>query len=741
MEDRIELPPAPERIHASLAAFRDELRRRKVAEAIGLVVLVALTSYLVALGLDRVVDVPAAVRAALVLVAVAAAAVVIPRALHRWVLRHRDLRDVAREVEVRDPLLGDRLLGVLELSTDAEEFARSPGLVRAAIVRGESELGERALDHAQPRSRHALFGRLLVVPALATAAVVVLAPEVAGNALLRWALPFADVPRFTFARLEGLRSDWVVPVQEESDVVLRLADESRRRPDVAELRLGRVQLAAEREGDSYRLRVPPLGAERSGLLVVGDVRESVTLVPTERPEVVDATAAVHLPDYLDLGAPVHVDVRGGALAAVEGSRVAFDLELSRDLASARRTLRFEGGEAANATDVAPSGAKLNSDPEPLSSDEGASVAFEWTDVLGLDGHAPFQVRLRALSDEAPIVTASGVAPEVVQLASNVLTFDVIASDDFGVRSVGLEWFEPARQIGDVPRSLGDRLLLSSAPDADHVEALAALRPEEVGLGAGSYLVRAWAMDALPGRERAYSSPVLVRIMTSEDHLAWVSERFEGLLQRAAEVRDHELELLAENEALLALKDAELAAPEAQRRLESQARAERMNRARLQAVVSEGAELLGDAARNDEVDANTLERWAEARETLEEIAESDMESVAELLAKAARAESSSDTPGGQEVSIAGRVLAAGGGAAEAPEGEAPDPEESVMPPTPTILDVESSLVTADEAPTEPAATEEPPTERDPADVNTPAPIGIVATTLGPGGAGAPPGGPP
>ncbi len=86
---------------------------------------------------------------------------VIPTTVSRWVLRHRSAGAIAREVAVRDARTGDRLLGILELATDPEEFRRSPELMRAAIGRGERDLGDKSRAHALPPSRHASLSRWL----------------------------------------------------------------------------------------------------------------------------------------------------------------------------------------------------------------------------------------------------------------------------------------------------------------------------------------------------------------------------------------------------------------------------------------------------------------------------------------------------------------------------------------------------------------------------------------------------
>jgi len=702
------------------------MRRQKLAEAAFVSVLVVLVSFLVVAGLDRIVDTHATARLALLAAAVAFVALVVPRALRRWYWRHRDLRDVAQEISIKDPLVGDRLLGVFELSSDRDEFARSPELVRAAVAQGESQLGGRDLDHALPVSRHRFLARVLVVPAVAVLAFAVVLPAVFGNALERWLLPLGNVERFTFARLDGLEAQWVVPIQEERGVELTLADATRSRPAVATLRFGRRTVEATLEGDAYRFVVPPLASERSALLVVGDIRKTIQLQPRERPEVVAADATVSLPAYLELDASLERDVRGGALSVVDGSEVTFDLRFSRELARIDLVHGIEAPEDGPAlrdpaVALRPDGDRVSTRSAPTTPADGRTATFEWVDTLGLEGHGPFTIGVRPRADEEPAVATSGVDAKLVLLRSTALRFDVLSTDDFGVRTCGLEWFKARSYRLEKRVSLGSKVLRATGPDAQRVEALATFRPADLDLPSGMIELCAWAVDSLPGRERAYSAPIRVRVMTAEEHMEWITSRFDRWVQRAVEVRDRELELLAENRELLALSNAELDEPGTRSRIEGQARAERANRARLSALVGEGAELLNQATRNPEIGSNTLDDWAEANAKLKEIADKRMDSVAKLLLDAAKAEASEPSVPSEPKesgSVAGTSRSSEGGAAPPAE----DSDKPEMPPTPTVVDRESSIAGA-------AGDEEAPTEPPPSSAGAPPPLGLASTTLG------------
>lgn len=780
-ETRLGSPPPPKRLESNLRSYRSRMRWTKLTERFAMALSALVVSFLLVAALDRFVDTSGVVRAALFGASLAVSVLVVPRALNRWFFRHRSLREVAREVTLRNAAVGDRFLGVFELSHDRKEFERSPELVTAAIAQGERDLGDLDLGPLLPPSRHGRALGILAVPAAAAAVFAVTLPAVAGNSFQRWVKPFGDTERYTFARLDGLENAWVMPIQEIGSQSLALASDTERQPSEAVLHLRGGTISAPLLGGRYALELPPLAEDQTALLVVGDMRETIRLEPRERPELVAANAAVVLPSYLGIKEPLDRDVRGGSLTVVEGAELSVSLVATRSLrsATAMATDTLEGGDVSDVQADLPAAAKvavqwagrsITLPSEPAGT--GRKLLVSWVDELGLEGHRPFQLGVRTRVDEAPVVALSGADAETVLLESVPLTFDVLTSDDFGVRRIGLEWRTVGRFGRIASEILGEKVLLAGGAADDTLEAFATFQPQTLGVESGTYEIRGWAEDAMPGRPRALSTPIRVRVMTPSEHMDWVTANLDRWMQRAVEVRDREMELLAENKAIYALPQGELDMPETRARIENQARAERANRARLQGLVSQGQELLAEAARNDEFGSNSLDDWAEANAAMKDIADTRMNSVANRLQEAARAESSAEakaadgspknpatqggppkpsgssgqqpkdsggeksdakmaagepTPGGDSKSkkkdpkIIGEDRGEAGGAATKPkEGEEEENPEDEIPPTPTIQDGESTMGKA-----EPGAPKE--AQKGPAPK---ASLGLVETTLGP-----------
>ena len=115
----------PADLEGRLYAFRGQVWRIKLLEAVAGAVVGVLVGYLVVLVLDRLMETPRGLRLA-IFAGAAAACGVVPVALHRWIWRHRRLEQLARLIARSFPGMGDQLLGIIELSRE-RGAAGSPG--------------------------------------------------------------------------------------------------------------------------------------------------------------------------------------------------------------------------------------------------------------------------------------------------------------------------------------------------------------------------------------------------------------------------------------------------------------------------------------------------------------------------------------------------------------------------------------------------------------------------------------
>lgn len=619
--------PLPPRLHRSLAHFRERLWAIKIAEGALAGLLGLGLSYLLVFALDRLYDTPGVLRVLLLVSGVAMAALGLPLLWHRWVWRQRSFVETARFLKRRYPHLGDELLGIVELAHQHRQD-QSQALIEAAMHQVSERVASRDLSEAIPTRRHSTYLRWTGVIVLFAALVGLLIPEAARNALARWLTPWKAPARYTFAQLEPQPERLVVPYAEPFEFTPHLRPDSAWQPSSARLRLpGNRRLEAALQGERYPFTLPPLKEPGSIHLRVGDASERLLVEPTPRPELVSLEARVRLPDYLRIEEDLSLPVRGSTLALVEGAELEIHATASRELSEASWD-----GQALPVNDRSFATPRF-----PAAS--GGTRRLSWRDVDGLAAKQPLELSLTTVPDAAPELFAHQVDRKRMVLEDELVSFDIQASDDFGLREIGLEWQAVPDRTAKAESATpvrGEKPVSAGAPQTSKVQVRGTFSAHREGLAPGHYLVRAFASDYHPQRERVYSPAFMLHVLTPQEHARWLTEEFGKWFRNARETYEREQQLREENAALRSLSVEELDQPETRRRLQNQASAERANSRRLDALVQAGRALVGEATKNSEFEAERLEKWAEMMRILDDIARDRMPRVADLLQQSSRA---------------------------------------------------------------------------------------------------------
>lgn len=648
------LPPS---LESKLANFRHRVWTVKLAEAFLAACFGLAVSYLVVFSTDRFWETPGSARLAVLIAGASALVVGVPLKGWRWIWRQRRLEDAARLLRRTHPQLGDQLLGIVELSrSELAAAGRSERLVQAAMAQAAEAVADRDFTDAVPNARHRQWAWAAGCALALVAVAFIFAGDAAGNALARWIAPMAAIERFTFATVDPLPDRIVVPYAEASSLSVKLRPGSRWRPAHGSVRLGALPWITAAVADGvYQFALPPQKQDATLRLWVGDVRKSIRLEPRLRPELAGIAIRVRLPAYLGYHTEPRLELRGGAVTVLRGAQVAFEAKAGRALIGAA----LDGKPQTVAGDAVLTGY------ERVSGD--AEHTLTWRDRDGLAPREPLQLKIHAVDDEPPRVLARRDSQEEVVLDSEVVTFDVAASDDFGVKRIGLEWTD-----GKTPVT-GERPTAAGGFEKREVSGRATFCAVRDGVAPQTLEVRAWAEDYLPGRARSHSAVFTLHILSKTDHALWLTAQFGKWLDAARESYEREQQLHQTNKELRALSAAELDRPENRRRVAQQSAAESANAERLDTLNRSGKSLVEQATRNDQFDARRLEAWAKMLKTLKEIAANRMPSVADLLKQSANA------PGGKLAS---------GNSTGTPQksqqsAQAPQPGASATPALPSL----------------------------------------------------------
>ncbi|MEX0937936.1 MAG: hypothetical protein WDZ59_08735 [Pirellulales bacterium] len=676
---RVELPDG---MRTKLESYRRRVWMVKIGEGVLAGLFGLLLSYVFVFLLDRVWDTPSWLRGVLLAAGAAGLGIGFPLKCHRWVWRTRALEQVARLLRFRFPALGDQLLGIVELAhTEQEEGRVSHALLRAAVRQVDEEIGDRDFHDAVPHPQVRRWAWTAGVVAALVVAAFVLVPAAGSNALARWLMPWRDTPRYTFAQLDELPRELVVPYAEPFSLQATLSENTAWSPAEGLARFEtqppiEVQLA----GRDYRFELPSQKDPGTLTVSVGDARKHIAVEPTRRPELTAVAARVALPEYLQYARPQMHDIRGGALSVVRGSRVVFEAAATRALSSVAmdgEAQRHRGTSFITA---------------PALVEESTTHALTWKDELGLTSREPFMLSLHAVDDQAPTITCGDLPFDQVVLQGDVLSFDVTATDDYGVREIGIEWAGVEDTLRNPIPAQGEKLIALGEPEMRQTTVPAAFSPEREEIPPQSLRVRLFTVDYLPDRKRVYSPTYMMHVLTAEEHAIWLTQQLGKWFRQAQEVYEHEQMLHAKNVELRDLPVDELDRPENRRRVETQAAAEQANARRLTALTSSGEGLIAQAMRNDQFNVQTLEDWAEMLRSLNNIAANRMPSVADLLKQAASAPGKgqgSPSPPSQPQANSRPQVGTNRDSQPGNPGST-KPSDQPLPTVPQISDVESSF---------------------------------------------------
>lgn len=686
-------------LETKLADFRKRVWTVKLIEGLLAAGFGLALSYLLVFALDRVMETPVWLRATLLIAGALTLGLGLPLKWHRWVWRQRQLEDAARLLRRTFPRLGDQLLGIVELSRH-EDASRSERLVQAAMAQAADAVKDKDFSHAVPEAKHVQWGWAAGTTALLAVAVLTLLPDAAWNALARWVTPWRDVERFTFAKIEKLPERLVVPYAEPFDLKVHLQKDTRWSPTTAKARISdQPMIVSPLKEGAYPLAFPPQKEDAALSLSLGDVRKTVSVLPRTRPELTALSVRTRLPEYLKYKTEPAIEVRGGSVSVLKGAQAALEATASRELASAE----VDGKAQSVSAD------KVKTGYSPVTANAEKHVM--WKDRDGLTPREPLVLKINAIEDEAPRLAARRETLEQVVLDSEVVVFNVDVQDDFGIQRTGLEW----RSVND-DKTKGARIAAAGAPEKKELSAKATFSATRDGVEPQTLEIRAWAEDYLPNRKRAYSAAFLLHVLNKTDHALWLTEQFGKWLESARETYEREQQLHATNKELRELNAAELDRPENRRKIAQQASAENANAARLSALNQSGRNLVEQATRNDEFDAQRLESWATMLKSLRDIAKKRMPSVADLLKESSSAKTGAKSPPSEQEpqngeSKKGRPsapqIANGPDLPKGAQGGKTSTEEQKKANMPSIADRESSMSKPEQQPADPKAKPAPP----------------------------------
>lgn len=202
-------------------------------------------------------------------------------------------------------------------------------------------------------------------------------------------MPWRDKDRYTFAQVENLPRQMVVPHGEQFGLDALLSNATRWSPDSASAKFkGQAVVNSERQNQAYQFQLPAQTTNGTLNVRVGDLTKDVAVEVANRPELNAISALITLPEYLEYKGPVKADVRGGVISVLKGATAQFEAEVGRNLVEAT-VKNIPAHVEAN---------RIR--PAPVTVSASDVLDFRWRDELGLTARDAFSLKINAVNDAA-----------------------------------------------------------------------------------------------------------------------------------------------------------------------------------------------------------------------------------------------------------------------------------------------------------------------------------------------------
>ena len=625
---RIEAHQLPKRLREKFDLLRARLWRVELAISLMGILLSILASFLLSFSLDRWHDTSSSIRSLLVLASLAGGGLSAAWWCWRWILAPRGLGDYSRLVQRKYRILGDRLLGVVELSNEeASSTGHSEELYRAAVDQVEWDVRSFAFDRAVPTLGLHRLGLLSCLLAFITLALGVVFPGASRNAWARWLQPQAAIERYTLVQLDLEKETYLMIRGEPFAVGAKVSYASFWQPtQVTAVLDSGYQVEGEVVNGSINLEIPGQFKETSLSLLLGDTSATAPIKPILRPALSRLNAEVAMPAYLGLP-KTSADLQSGSLNLLEGSKILITGQVTRELES----VQIQWGDSKSPS-VKIEGDRFNT--PWLDTDNVYSATLEWQDHLGFRQARPWQLSIRQQNDQAPTIQFPDLFREMAILETEALELKTRVADDYGVQDFGVLWkslngIEPSEET--LRLDFSDTSLHRAQKE---LSVSFYFSPNLYGIAPGDVVeLFGQVTDYYPEREPSLTPLYRIHIVSSVEHAERIRQQLESLMTEIEDVSRLEQSIADATRETLDNLSA-LSPEDIARRTEDQASDQELNASHLAELAQRGMETLREAMRNPAFSNEMMSEWTQTLSEMEQLADQTMQEAAQALQEAA-----------------------------------------------------------------------------------------------------------
>jgi hypothetical protein len=550
--------------------------------------------------------------------------------LNRWIIRKRNFKDLSVMIQQKHRELGDRLLGVVELSErQGADDNISPELCEAAINKIAEKSSHIDFEQAIDRKKFKKFIIVALVLAMVLAILPLINKDAFVNAFKRWSMPLSKVERFTFVKFKDLPDSLVVPHGENFSLTCGIEEDSSWKPSMLWFSCGDGnENTVGFDNGLAKIKVPGQTQNTELNLGAGDFSTAIQIKPVYRPVLKKLYVEIQYPEYLSR-ADLKLEIKNSKLKILRGSKWFLSGAVSRDLLRGEllKNKKLEAVSVANA----------NFKSNKFNADSAGEINLNWTDIYRLEPALPYKLEIGIVEDRLPGIKCSGLPFYSAILIDEALKIKVNARDDYGIKSTSGVYKAILKESGKIVKS-DSFTLAKGGPDKVELSTEYLFSPQLLDIPPDSMVeFKAGAMDYCPGHKETFSRKYHIFVLSRESHMKLLQDALEALTNRLEEVSRREADSMELNNKISKLEQERLDCKMATEKILEQAEQEKANIREMQAINREGMKLLKEALRNRDFSEKDLRKWADMLEAVKQAAQQDMKQIGQDLNNASKGE--------------------------------------------------------------------------------------------------------
>jgi len=546
-----------------------------------------------------------------------------------------DIKYLATNIQKNHKILGDHLLGAIELAQSEQTDENvSAELKEAAIEKITRQAAQIDFRSDINRKKSTVSVSISIILLACSFSLFVFVQPAAMNSLSRWLNPFSGLKRFTFTKFDDLPEEIFVLEGEKNKLSVRIADNSIWHPKYLNFHFSRHS-SGRVEFNNGRAIVEITGPSEKANIIFSayDAQETCSLMPVSRSALSEVSIFVEYPSYLQKKNKKIV-VSDGIVNLLKGTSFYLEGSITREL----KELDIEVGK----TKLAATFKDFSFISEKTIACEQGVIRVNWLDSYGFSPVGPAELLLKITHDSPPDSECENLLRFIPLLRTETLELKLHSSDDFGIKQAGVKITgeKNKKQLGDKSLEL-EKVTAEGSPDTRIIDSKFIFSPELLNIPEKQTVtIHSWALDYKPNRLKALSPPYKIYILSEEQHVKFIQNKLDKLMSDMEDAIRREENSLEKNKQISRMDDKKLSKAKTTEGIRKQNLAEKAEKREMTLAASNAQKLMNEAMKNKKFPSSTIAQWSKLSQKMKKISKGEMSETVRKLNNAMKSQDKS-----------------------------------------------------------------------------------------------------